>query len=137
MFAIGDKEDEWPGVSKLVEECGEVLQIAGKLMGTGGQEMHWDGSNLHMSFENELADLKAAILFVCDVNCLDGERFEERVQKKLARFRRWHELGLTNLLALRDNACVVCTKQLTSLDRETLARTAREQICVACFEAGK
>lgn len=30
MFSIGSKR--WPGISKLIEECGEVLQIAGKLM---------------------------------------------------------------------------------------------------------
>lgn len=33
MFAIGDKE--WPGISKLIEEAGEVLQICGKAHGNG------------------------------------------------------------------------------------------------------
>lgn len=33
-FSLGSRT--WPGLSKLVEECGEVLQIAGKIMGTGG-----------------------------------------------------------------------------------------------------
>ena len=41
MFAIGDKK--WPGISKLVEEAGEVTQVAGKLMGSGGDILHWDG----------------------------------------------------------------------------------------------
>lgn len=34
-FSLGSRT--WPGLSKLVEECGEVLQIAGKIMGTGGR----------------------------------------------------------------------------------------------------
>lgn len=131
MFAIGDKE--WPGISKLVEEAGETLQACGKLMGTGGQEQHWDGSNLHARLEDELADLTAAILFVREMNALDGERFDERVQKKLERFRRWHELGLTNLLTLRDVACVVCARHFSA----TVVRVSGEKICATCFEAGK
>lgn len=129
MFAIGDKE--WPGISKLVEECGEALQVCGKLMGTGGEEKHWDGSNLHQRLEDELADLQAAIMFVREVNCLDSDRHDQRVAKKLARFRAWHALGLTNLLVLRDNACVVCHKQCLPDAR------ANESICAACFEAGR
>lgn len=137
MFAIGDKE--WPGISKLIEECGETLQVCGKLIATGGEERHWDGSNLHKRLEDELADLKAAILFVCDENCLDGEQFEVRVQKKLARFRRWHELGLTNLLTLRDVACVVCAQLFEHgpFARPERVQASGEKICVNCAEAGK
>lgn len=127
MFAIGDHD--WPGISKLVEECGETLQICGKLMGTGGQREHWDGAgDLRARLENELADLQAAIAFVCRVNELDHDRMATRFAKKMVRFERWHELGLTNLLALRDGHCVVCEAAI----RE---RINGEAICLACHEA--
>lgn len=131
MFAIGDKE--WPGISKLVEECGETLQVCGKLMGAAGQEQHWDGSNLHVRLEEELADLTAAILFVRELNALDGKRYAQRVEKKLARFRAWHEHGLENLLTLRDVACVVCAQHFSA----TVVRVSGEKICASCFKAGK
>jgi hypothetical protein len=35
-FAIGS--DAWPGTSKLLEEQGELVQVLGKLMATGGHE---------------------------------------------------------------------------------------------------
>jgi hypothetical protein len=52
MFAIGDKE--WPGISKLVEEAGEVGQVCGKLIGSGGETAHFDGSNLRARLSEEL-----------------------------------------------------------------------------------
>lgn len=88
MFAIGD--NEWPGISKLVEECGEVLQVAGKLMGTRGHRAHWDGSDLRPRLEEELADLMAAIDFVVEVCRLDRANVAERYREKLARFHAWH-----------------------------------------------
>lgn len=36
----GFTSDVWPGLAKLIEECGEVLEIAGKIMGCGGQLVH-------------------------------------------------------------------------------------------------
>jgi NTP pyrophosphatase (non-canonical NTP hydrolase) len=68
-YAIGS--ETWPGLSKLVEECGEVLQVAGKLMGTGGQVEHWDGTDLRERMTEELADLLAAIDFLQYMNDLD------------------------------------------------------------------
>lgn len=72
MFAIGDQD--WPGISKLIEECGEVVQVCGKLMGTRGEHEHWDGSDLKVRLEEEIADLIAAVEFVCDKNNLDREK---------------------------------------------------------------
>lgn len=133
MFAIGDKE--WPGISKLVEECGETLQIAGKLMGTGGEAHHWDGEgDLRDRLQNELADLGAAIWFVAAHCGLDQAALVERMKRKRERFDRWHELGLTNLLTLRDVACVVCAQTFTT---ERPRANASETICATCFEAGK
>lgn len=101
MFAIGDID--WPGVSKLVEECGEVQQVAGKLMGTGGHAQHWDGSHLPTELEKELGDLLAAIEFVIEHNngALNAEAIRERARLKLRRFKQWHELGHKNQGAIR------------------------------------
>src|SRR5690242_1418707 len=97
-FAIGDAE--WPGISKLVEESGEVLQVCGKLMGTGGKIDHWDGSNLKEKLEEELADMFAAARFVIDQCGLDEQKMAARVLFKLQRFLTWHNLGATNKKAL-------------------------------------
>lgn len=139
MFAIGDKG--LPGISKLIEEMGELLQVCGKLMGTGGQAAHWDGTNLHDKFREEFADLTAALMFIGEhneliTNMTDEQRrtLDARVEKKLGRFLRWHALGLTNLLALRQTACVVCHK---SFDTLVPRANVEEAICIGCHEAGK
>lgn len=80
----------WPGLSKLVEEAGEVLQVAGKLIGTGGAENHWDGTNLRDRMHEEIGDLLAACQFVSDHNGLDATRIFARMQEKLALYEKWH-----------------------------------------------
>ena len=87
-FAIGALV--WPGISKLVEEAGEVVQVGGKLLGTDGVEDHWDGSNLRLRLEDEIADLLAAITFVTQENNLDDPRIQERMMGKLLQFHEWH-----------------------------------------------
>ena len=87
-FAIGS--GTWPGISKLVEELGEVAQIAGKLIATGGEPAHWDGTDLRTRLEDELADLEAAIAFVIQRNGLDAGRIAERREVKLRLFNAWH-----------------------------------------------
>jgi NTP pyrophosphatase (non-canonical NTP hydrolase) len=92
MFAIGDKE--WPGISKLVEECGEVLQVAGKLMGTRGDPAHWSG-DMREALVEEMADLVAALAFVAD-QCLterEREAMASRTETKFERFQGWHKEG--------------------------------------------
>jgi NTP pyrophosphatase (non-canonical NTP hydrolase) len=87
MFAIGDKE--WPGISKLVEESGEVQQIIGKLMGTRGKTEHWNVADLKSALEDEMADLSAAIEFVSVLNDFDMAKFYARAQTKLLLFYKW------------------------------------------------
>ena len=87
MFAIGDRS--WPGISKLVEECGEVVQVCGKLMGSRGNISHWSG-NLSDMLHEEIGDLLGAIRFVVKRCGLDADRIEQRAQAKLERFEGWH-----------------------------------------------
>lgn len=99
MFAIGDSE--WPGLSKLSEESGEIVQVIGKLMGTGGNVQHWDGSNLKVELEKEIADVLAAIEFVSQRCDLDINAITNRMLLKLKRFEQWHALGEKNQGAIR------------------------------------
>jgi len=80
----------WPGIGKLIEEFGEVVQVVGKLLATGGDSNHWDGTNLKERLEDELSDLQAAIEFVVARNNLDAPRMRERSDKKLGLFNKWH-----------------------------------------------
>lgn len=95
MFAFGDRR--WPGLAKLAEEAGEVVQVIGKLMMTRGEVDHWDchvesKPLLNERLADEMADCTAAILFVLDHFTTDGlkERYNARVVIKLALFNRWH-----------------------------------------------
>src|SRR5688500_10055784 len=95
MFSIGAKT--WPGVSKVVEECGEVLQIVGKLVATGGRVRHWDPAldRLDIRLLEEMADVQAAIEFVMEANFSPKawSRFNLRKLVKLDLFRKWHAEG--------------------------------------------
>ncbi len=92
-FSIGSKV--WPGMSKLIEEMGELGQVLGKIMGTGGEAKHWDGSNLRERVVEELADVYAAVLFFVTQNLTHEERvvWSNRVGAKLVLFNKWHAGG--------------------------------------------
>ena len=89
-FSIGSAV--WPGTSKLIEEQGELIQVLGKLMATGGDTKHWSGDLRQMLIE-ELGDLCAAIVFFKTENLtlVETQQIAERVEKKLALFRQWHK----------------------------------------------
>lgn len=90
MFAFGDKE--WPGLAKLNEECGELVQVIGKLMMTHGDPKHWDGSNLRERLIAEAGDVWAALMFI-ERNLLVGDeplQVLQRAHTKLVLFEKWH-----------------------------------------------
>lgn len=86
-YAIGSTR--WPGLSKLIEEAGEVIQVAGKLLATGGAVDHWDGTNLRDRLIDEVGDLLAAVEFVAQANQIEAEVMA-RAAEKLHLFRQWH-----------------------------------------------
>lgn len=88
-FSIGSAV--WPGISKLIEECGEVTQVAGKLLGSKGDPAHFDGSNLRHRLEEELGDLGAAVDFIVSHCGLDRVAIARRVYEKRCLFEQWHE----------------------------------------------
>lgn len=87
-FSIGGRV--WPGLSKLIEEAAEVLQVAGKLQGSRGDVARFDGTNLKERLECELGDLLAAVEFVQRHNPLGRAAIERQRDAKLALFETWH-----------------------------------------------
>lgn len=92
-FGYGTKV--WPGLAKLNEEAGEVIQVIGKLMATGGERKHWGGSDLQARLEDEVADLQAALDFLLAHNGrrLSRKRVAARVKMKRRTYERWHRQG--------------------------------------------
>lgn len=86
--------ERWKGIHKLVEECGEVVQIAGKL-GPFPDGNHPDGrGNLRRRMEDELADVAAASAYLIQQEKLDTDYITKRGARKLAQFNEW---GLTGI----------------------------------------
>jgi NTP pyrophosphatase (non-canonical NTP hydrolase) len=80
------------GLAKLVEELGELSQVAGKKMAYIHTDIHPDGAgSLQARLENEAGDVQAAILFVTENFSLDADRIARRTAEKLATFRAWHQ----------------------------------------------
>lgn len=88
-YSIGS--EKWPGLSKLIEECGEVLQVCGKIVGADGENTHFDGTNLRERLEDEIADLWAAISYVSQKCELDRVRLDFLSNQKRLVFEMWHE----------------------------------------------
>lgn len=89
-YSIGS--DQWPGLSRLIEEAGEVLQIAGKIIGCGGETEHYDGTYLGLELAAELADLLAAVMYVRAHNrfAVSHRDFMElRIQQKFEQYQHW------------------------------------------------
>ena len=89
-YEIGS--DVWPGLAKLAEEAGELVQVLAKVVGVSGRETYYDGTDLRARLVEECGDLTAAIAFFTSANGL-GPAVEERAAAKLAIFRTWHDQG--------------------------------------------
>lgn len=100
------------GIGKLTEESGELsealnaymlLRLNGRLQQLLGKAIarpvgdHWDGKGtIKERLKDEIADLRAALLYFSKVNYDDEEQMQitERVSKKLDQFMKW---GLTGI----------------------------------------
>jgi len=79
------------GLAKLVEECGELIQVAAKKMAFMHTDKHPDGNgSLKNRMEEEAGDVLAAIIFVKENFGLSEANIELRTGEKLAKFRAWH-----------------------------------------------
>lgn len=80
------------GLAKLLEELGELSQVAAKKLAYfNPSSTHPDGAgDLNERMEAEMADVSAACAFVVQQFNLDGERIANRAAVKLHLFQRWH-----------------------------------------------
>jgi hypothetical protein len=91
-FSIGG--ELWPCLSKLIEETGELGQVAGKIIGAEGATIHFDGSDLRERMVEEMADVLAAIDVVIELNGLPIGDVQRRRYYKRELFRGWHADGI-------------------------------------------
>ena len=80
------------GLIKLLEELGELSQVAAKKLAYMDTDTHPDGGEpLSKRLENEMADVTAAISFVAKTFSLDTARIDALVLEKLAQYIDWHK----------------------------------------------
>lgn len=90
-FSIGSAV--WPGVSKLIEEMGELGQVLGKLIALHGDVEHWDGTNLRDRLIEEMGDVLGALDFLGQMNLTPQERItmSARAEAKRRLFFEWQD----------------------------------------------
>lgn len=77
------------GLTKLVEECAELSQIAAKKMAYLDVDIHPDGNNMKDKLEEEIADVLAAISFVTNKFDLNSDFIETRKKIKISKYEKW------------------------------------------------
>jgi len=78
------------GLTKLIEECGELAQIAAKKIAYLHTDEHPDGKgSMKSRMEDEIADVMAAIAFVSEKLGLDEAKMFARGETKMALYKKW------------------------------------------------
>lgn len=83
------------GVTKLIEECGELQQVLGKRLAYWATDEHPDGSNIRERMIEEIGDVMAAITLVADNFGISHECLT-RCERKHALFLEWDALPDNN-----------------------------------------
>jgi len=79
------------GLAKLLEELGELSQVAAKRLAYFHTTTHPDGAgDLNERMEAEMGDVAAACAFVQQQFGLNDQAIERRAAIKLALFQEWH-----------------------------------------------
>lgn len=85
------------GLAKLLEECGELSQVAAKKLAYFHTDDHPDGAGLLLlRLQDEAADVMAAIYFVSEQFGFDQEEFNFRIRRKRDLFNQWHAASDNN-----------------------------------------
>lgn len=90
-YNFGDRK--WPGLSKVLEECGEVSQVLAKLVGSNGNLDYFGKGSLEDKIVEELGDLHAAITWFIQHNDISAKKVARRSQEKQAKYTKWHNGG--------------------------------------------
>ncbi len=82
---------DWPGMSKVIEESGELGQVFGKIQSAGGATVYpWGNVDLKAKTVEEVADLLAALTFMVKKSPhVDEAAVSERMAKKFKLFEAW------------------------------------------------
>lgn len=91
------------GLAKLIEECGELQQIAGKKLAYFHTDDHPDGKgSLRLRLGEEVADVLAACDFIrAHMLGLDINRMvDARRQEKFNLFQKWESMPEKNRLGV-------------------------------------
>lgn len=79
------------GLAKLLEELGELSQVAAKRLAYFHTSTHPDGAgDLNERMEAEMADVAAAMAFVQQQFGLNVQAIDSRAYAKLELFQQWH-----------------------------------------------
>ena len=80
------------GLAKLLEELGELSQVAAKKLAYFHTDDHPDGAgSLKVRLESEMGDVMGAIDFVTLTMGLNAHTIAARACEKLNTFQRWHK----------------------------------------------
>lgn len=77
------------GLTKIVEECGELTQICAKKIAYMEEDFHPDGQFMRGEIEKEIADVLASIEFVAQKWNLNRENISNRMMIKLRLYNQW------------------------------------------------
>ncbi len=80
------------GLTKLIEECGELVQIAAKCQAFPDVDIHPDGLPLISRLEEEIGDVLAAASFVIQSHNLNTVKICRRRDLKECQYNKWHQL---------------------------------------------
>jgi hypothetical protein len=92
MFALGDRE--YPGLAKLVEEAGELVQAVSRLL-TAGDLDEGHLASLRLAYLHELADVTAALDFLASHRTVaERSQISARFVDQLGGLRHRYAAGL-------------------------------------------
>lgn len=79
------------GLAKLLEELGELSQVAAKRLAYFHTTVHPDGAgDLNERMRDEMGDVLGAIAFVGEQFGITPDDVQQRAARKLKLFRQWH-----------------------------------------------
>lgn len=93
---------------KVIEECGEVIQIAAKTLDHGWDSFNPDGDRSVTNrrlLEKELGDLRAVVKLAILAGDYDEENIKQNAWEKAKRMGRWTHYQSVSLLTQLAESC--------------------------------
>ena len=89
-----DKEAEWPGLAKVLEEMQELGIELSKIVMLDGGTKHWKGDVRPLMID-ELADVLASVNWFVEHNLTNAEQCQMEIRQavKMGKYDRWYQDG--------------------------------------------